>query len=121
MPGGGSACAPGRTSAQICRSKPTIQQATGLRSGRPRYRDKSQVIGLSVREETGDQVVLLIRIKSAPEGADLRGQHEGVIIALRGEGAGPFWGACIEGLTRADVGVPGSLEKGGEFLVGAER
>ena len=32
-----------RASAQIFRSKPTNQQVTGLRSGRPRYRDKSQV------------------------------------------------------------------------------
>jgi hypothetical protein len=78
-------------------------------------------IGLSVREETGDQVGLLIRIESAPESTDLGGKREGVITALRGEGAGPFWGTCIEGLTRADVGVPGSLESGGEFLVGAER
>jgi hypothetical protein len=78
-------------------------------------------IGLSVREETGDQVVLLIRVESAPESADLRGKREGVVTALRGEGTGPFWGTCIEGLTGADVRIPGSLESGGEFLVGAER
>ncbi len=57
----------------------------------------------------------------SPQGPDLGGERERVVAALRGQDAGAFRRAGVDGGARADPVVPRPLEEQGLLLVAAER